>query len=72
MLHLLCTLQTLAGNLRSRITSRLSEERGGSTVEWVLITGFLIVIAALVGRVIYSLVQDASSNLKVPSLENGS
>ena len=72
MLHLLCTLQTLAGNLRSRITSRRSAERGGSTVEWVLITGFLIVIAALVGRVIYSLVQDASSNLKVPSLENGS
>ena len=47
---------------------RLAEEKGASTVEWVIITGFLIVLAALVGRAVYSMVSDASSGLKVPSI----
>ena len=68
MLKLLCTLQTLAGDLRERVGNRLSEEKGASTVEWVIITGFLIVLAALVGRAVYSMVSDASSGLKVPSI----
>ena len=68
MLKMLCVLQMLAGDLRERVSSRLSEEKGASTVEWVIITGFLIVLAAVVGRIIYGLVQDAGDKLKVPSI----
>ena len=68
MLKMLCVLQMLAGDLRERVSNRLSEEKGASTVEWVIITGFLIVLAALVGRAVYSMVSDASSGLKVPSI----
>ena len=68
MLKILCTLQVLASDLRERVSNRLSEEKGASTVEWVIITGFLIVLAAVVGRIIYGLVQDAGDKLKVPSI----
>ena len=68
MLSLLVTLQVLAGDVRDKMGRRLAEEKGASTVEWVIITGFLIVLAALVGRAVYSMVSDASSGLKVPSI----
>ena len=68
MLSLLVTLQVLAGDVRDKVGGRLAEEKGASTVEWVIITGFLIVLAALVGRAVYSMVSDASSGLKVPSI----
>ena len=68
MLKLLCTLQTLAGDLRERVGNRLSEEKGASTVEWVIITGFLIILAAVVGRAVYAMVDNASHNLQVPSI----
>ena len=68
MLKILCTLQVLAGDLRERVSNRLSEEKGASTVEWVIITGFLIVLAAVVGRAVYAMVDNASHNLQVPSI----
>ena len=68
MLSLLVTLQVLAGDVRDKVGRRLAEEKGASTVEWVITTGFLIVLAALVGRAVYSMVSDASSGLKVPSI----
>ena len=68
MLSLLVTLQVLAGDVRDKVGRRLAEEKGASTVEWVISTGFLIVLAALVGRAVYSMVSDASSGLKVPSI----
>ncbi|PHP51937.1 hypothetical protein [Actinomyces ruminis] len=74
MLHLMCALQIIVGDFADTVQGRLGShdgEKGASTVEWVIITGFLIVLAALVGRVIYGLVQDASSNLEVPSLGGG-
>ena len=71
MLKMLCVLQMLAGDLRERVSNRLSEEKGASTVEWVIITGFLIVLAAVVGRAIYGMVENASSNLQVPEIGNG-
>ncbi|RAX19209.1 MULTISPECIES: hypothetical protein [unclassified Actinomyces] len=73
MLRLMCTLQILAGDLAGTVRGRLNAhagEKGASTVEWVIITGFLIALAALVGRVVYGLVQDASSNLEVPTIGN--
>ena len=68
MLSLLCTLQIATGRLRDRVADRLHDEEGASTVEWVIITGFLIVLAALVGKAIYGLVQDATGKLDVPSV----
>ena len=68
MLSLLCTLQIVAAQIRDRAGARLRREEGASTVEWVIITGFLIVLAAVVGRIIYGLVQDAGDKLKVPPI----
>ena len=68
MLSLLCPLQIVAAQIRDRAGARLRREEGASTVEWVIITGFLIVLAAVVGRIIYGLVQDAGDKLKVPSI----
>ena len=68
MLSLLCTLQIVAAQVRDRAGARLRREEGASTVEWVIIPGFLIVLAAVVGRIIYGLVQDAGDKLKVPSI----
>ena len=69
MLSFLITLHTLAGGLRDKVGRRLlDEEKGASTVEWVIITGFLIVLAALVGRAIYGLVSNASNGLQIPSI----
>ena len=70
MLSLLITLQILAGDVRDKVGRRLAEEKGASTVEWVIITGFLIVLAAPVGRAIYGLVSNASDGLKAPTLGN--
>ena len=70
MLSLLVTLQILAGDVLDKVGRRLAEEKGASTVEWVIITGFLIVLAALVGRAIYGLVSNASDGLKAPTLGN--
>ena len=68
MLSLLCTLQIATGRVRDRVADRLHDEVGASTVEWVIITGFLIVLAAVVGKAIYGLVQDATGKLDVPSV----
>ena len=70
MLSVLITLHTFVGDLRDKVGRRLAEEKGASTVEWVIITGFLIVLAALVGRAIYGLVSNASDGLKAPTLGN--
>ena len=69
MLKMLCVLQMLAGDLRERVSNRLSEEKGASTVERVIITGFLIVLAAIVGRAIYAMVSSASDGLQVPDIK---
>ena len=68
MLKMLCVLQMLAGDLRERVGNPLSEEKGASTVEWVIITSFLIILAAVVGRAVYAMVDNASHNLQVPSI----
>ena len=69
MLSFLITLQIIAGDVRDKVERRLlDEEKGASTVEWVIITGFLIVLAALVGRAIYGLVSNASNGLQIPSI----
>lgn len=71
MLRYFCSIQIAASRLRGRIGAHASREEGASTVEWVIITGFLIVLAAVVGRAIYAMVQDASSGLTVPGIDGG-
>ena len=69
MLSFLITLQTIAGDVRDKVERRLlAEEKGASTVEWVIITGFLIVLAALVGRAVYSMVSNGTKGLELPSI----
>ena len=69
MLSFLITLQIIAGDVRDKVERRLlAEEKGASTVEWVIITGFLIILAAVVGRAVYAMVDNASHNLQVPSI----
>ena len=69
MLSVLITLHTFVGDLRDKVGRRLlDEEKGASTLAWVIITGFLIVLAALVGRAIYGLVSNASNGLQIPSI----
>ena len=34
----------------------------------LIITGFLIILAAVVGRAVYAMVDNASHNLQVPSI----
>ena len=72
MLKHACSFQIAAQRLRERVVSRLGNlgnEEGASTVEWVIITGFLIVLAAIVGRAIYAMVSSASDGLQVPDIK---
>lgn len=69
MLKHVCSFQVAAQRLRERVVSRLGGEEGASTVEWVIITGFLIVLAAIVGRAIYAMVSSASDGLQVPDIK---
>ena len=74
MLKHVCSFQVAAQRLRERVVSRLGSlgnEEGASTVEWVIITGFLIVLAAIVGRAIYAMVARASDGLQVPDIKQG-
>ena len=69
MLSVLITLHTFVGDLRDKVGRRLlDEEKGASTVEWVIIAGFLIDLAARVGRAVYGLVSNASNGLQIPSI----
>ena len=74
MLKHVCSFQVAAQRLRERVVSRLGSlgnEEGASTVEWVIITGFLIVLAAIVGRAIYAMVASPSAPLHVPDIKQG-
>lgn len=66
MLSLLCTLKVFVDRVADRFRQRLAAESGASTVEWVVITGFLIILAAVAGKAVYNLVSNASSKLDVP------
>lgn len=68
MLSILCTLKMFMDQVAFRLRQRLATESGASTVEWVVITGFLIILAAVVGRAVYTLVSDASGKLEVPHI----
>lgn len=55
--------------LRRRIDiARSTTDRGASAVEWVIITGVLLVLAGAVGWAIYNMVNDQSEGLEIPDL----
>lgn len=58
--------------LRARLDrARAGSERGVSTIEWVVIIGVLMAIAATVGGVIYTWIQGAAEDLEVPDPPSG-
>lgn len=62
----------LAMELRRRIArARASEDRGASAIEWVIITGILVAIAAAVGLIIFNLVRDQAEAIVIPDAPGG-
>lgn len=62
----------LAMELRRRFArARSSSDLGASTIEWVIITGILVLIAAAVGAVIYNLVKDQADSISIPDAPGG-
>lgn len=46
--------------------ARATDDQGASAIEWVIITGILVAIAAAVGGVIYNLVKSKASAITIP------
>ncbi len=62
----------LAMELRRRFArARSSRDLGASTIEWVIITGILVLIAAAVGAVIYNLVKNQADSISIPDAPGG-
>jgi hypothetical protein len=58
--------------LRRRIDRARSEpELGASTIEWVIITGILVLLAAAVGLVIYNMVTAQAESIVIPDAPGG-
>lgn len=55
--------------LRRRLArARMAPDRGSSAIEWVIITGILVLIAGIVGVVIYNLVKTQAAAIKMPAI----
>ena len=62
----------LANEARRRYArARASEDLGASAIEWVIITGILVAIAAAIGLVIYNLVKSEADSIKIPDAPGG-
>jgi len=62
----------LSVELRRRIDRARSEaEHGASTIEWVIITGILVLLAAAVGLVIYNMVTSQAASIVIPDAPGG-
>ena len=58
--------------LRRRVArARTTPELGASAIEWVIITGILVAIAAAVGIVIYRLVTTQAESITIPDAPAG-
>ena len=65
-------LGALVMELRRRFArARASEDLGASTIEWVIITAILVGLAAVVGFLIYNLVQGRAEQIEIPDLPGG-
>ncbi|MEN0128123.1 MAG: hypothetical protein AAGC49_01695 [Brevundimonas sp.] len=62
----------LVMELRRRYSRALStSDRGASAIEWVIITGILVAMAAAVGLIIYNVVRDKANNINTPEDPTG-
>ncbi|MBD8058722.1 hypothetical protein IC607_07060 [Cellulomonas sp. JH27-2] len=58
--------------LRRRVArARSTDDLGASAIEWVIITGILVAMAAAVGLIIYNIVKDKAGELKAPAAPDG-
>lgn len=58
--------------LRARVAAaRNSHELGASTIEWVIITGILVLLAAAVGLIIYNMVTSQAEGISIPDAPGG-
>jgi hypothetical protein len=57
----------LANEVRRRFArARASEDLGASAIEWVIITGILVAIAAAIGVVIFNLINNEAESIVIP------
>jgi hypothetical protein len=69
-------LDTPLGVLMLQLRVRLDRARAGgdvgaSAIEWVIITGVLVALAAAVGLIIYNLVNDQANSISIPDAPGG-
>jgi hypothetical protein len=62
----------LTMELRRRYArARASDDLGASAIEWVIITGILVAIAAAVGVIIFQLINDEADSIVIPDAPGG-
>ena len=72
MFSLLTPLGLLELELRRRYArARATGDRGASAIEWVIITGVLVAIAAAVGIIIFNKIQAEANNITIPGAPGG-
>lgn len=58
--------------LRRRIDhARANPDRGASVMEWVIITGILVALAAIVGGIIFNTIKENADNITIPDAPGG-
>lgn len=58
--------------VRRRIArARHSDDRGASAIEWVIITGILVAIAAAAGLIIFNRIRDEANSITIPDAPGG-
>lgn len=62
----------LTFQLQRRIQlARQNPDRGASAIEWVIITGVLVALAAAVGLIIFNIVNDRAESIEIPDAPGG-
>lgn len=62
----------LRAELRRRLDrARSAPELGASAIEWVIITGILVVLAVAVGAAIYTMVTSQAESIIIPDPPGG-
>jgi len=58
--------------LRRRVTqARATGDRGASVMEWVIITGILVALAAVVGGIIFNTIKGNAESITIPDAPGG-
>lgn len=66
------TLGFIELDLRCRVDrARATGDRGASVMEWVIITGILVALAAVVGGVIFTTIKQNAESITIPDAPGG-